>query len=242
MANNKIVGKETDSLVSKASLSSENSFIQAFSSESIDDYGDFTLTVKAQDRLAKLLFNTKVGISTVTPMICRGEEECPFISRCPIRIADGKEGIYPTNKQCPIEVSFVKNRFLDYLQECDIEYEHAESSPTIRSLVDRLVSLDLYELRLSYILAGTFDPKDSTLLKDQVSIQDGFEVNQTMEHPALLIKDKFHKQRMDILEALIATPRGKMRRDVALKRRDSEDYVSKTMKVLESLEEIISKK
>ena len=64
-----------------------------------------------------------------------------------------------------------------------------------------------------------------TLMKKQVTgaTVTGQEITRLEEHPAFTLKEKLHKQRMDILNALVGTRREKYKRDAALKQRDIQD-------------------
>jgi hypothetical protein len=64
-----------------------------------------------------------------------------------------------------------------------------------------------------------------TLMKEQVTgaTVQGDEIKRLEEHPAFTLKEKLHKQRMDILNALVGTRKEKYKREAALKQRDVKD-------------------
>lgn len=208
--------------------------------EPIDDYKDFKMTRAAREYMFRSLLNMKAGLVTVAPLVCKGKTKCPFIDKCPIYIADGAKGKFPLNKQCIVEGSFIRDRFKDYMEELQEQGTDLETSPTVRSLVSKLVELDLKEYRASLIYAGVAGQSDGTMLLEQtVTItDDDKEVTQLQEHPIVKISAQIHKQRMEILDALVLTPKREIWKRVGLKQRQEEDYVSQGRKMIEMLENL----
>lgn len=206
----------------------------------LDDYGSLTLTEGATERLSKLVLSVKAGLVSVTPLICKGPTSCPFITRCPIYQDDkstGKHSEYPINLQCIVEVNIIRDKFLGYVEEFGVENQ-IESSPTIRSQISKLAELDLYDYRIDLVLAGVAGDSDGTLLLDQtIAItEDEEEVKQKQEHPAWKIKERIHKQRMELLDALGATVKRKVWIDATLKRTTNENVFQKQMQILERVD------
>jgi hypothetical protein len=206
----------------------------------VDDYGDLSLTDGAANRLSRLLSSTRAGLVSISPLICSGPSTCPFKERCPI-YQDGKEtgehGRYPVGLQCIVEVNLARDRFLEYVEEFGVGHQ-VENSPTIRSQISKLAELDLYDYRVGLVLAGVAGESDGTLLLDQTIAvtQDEEEVKQKQEHPAWRIKERIHKQRMELLDALGATIKRKVWIDATLKRTTNENVFQKQMQILERVD------
>ena len=232
--------KKNNSIYGLKELPPKTGLMQALS-EPIDDYSDLVLSKKARDYLFRSLLNMKAGLVTISPLNCPGKTKCPFIEKCPIYIADGSKGQYPINKQCIVEGSFIRDRFKEYVEELEEKNTDVENSPTVRSLVSKLVELDLKDYRANLILAGVAGSSDGTLLIDQnIGVTDsGDEITQKQEHPIVRIMAQTQKQRMEILDTLAITPKREIWKRGLLKQRQEEDYVSQGRKILESLEAIV---
>jgi hypothetical protein len=211
--------------------------------EAIDDYSDLQISDEVKQKLAAIVLNAKAGLVTIAPLICSGPNVCPFYKRCPIYLSEGESGSYPLDKQCLLEASFARDKFLEYIEELSNTYPDIEESPSLRALVSKLVELDVYEYRLSLILAGTTDVKDSTLLKEQsvaLTAHDD-EVVQLQEHPAWKMKDRITKLRSEILDILILTPKAKSRETARHKKSMSTDYLSRSYELHEKLDSLIER-
>lgn len=232
--------KKNNSICGLKKLPPKTGLMEALS-EPIDDYSDLVLSKKARDHLFRSLLNMKAGLVTISPLDCRGRTKCPFIDKCPIYIADGSKGQYPIGKQCIVEGSFIRDRFREYIEELEEKSTDVENSPTVRSLVSKLVELDLKDYRANLILAGVAGDSDGTLLIDQnIGVTDsGDSITQKQEHPIVKIMAQTQKQRMEILDTLALTPKREIWKRGLLKQRQEEDYVSQGRKILESLEAIV---
>jgi len=207
----------------------------------VDDYSDLALSEEAKRRLGDTILAASSGLVTMAPLICKGPEGCPFISRCPIHAADGEDASYPLGKQCLVEISLAQDRFLSYVKEFEFKEEDVQSSPTLRAQLSKLADFDVYEYRLNLILAGATGNSDGTLLIEQpVAItQEGDVVEQLQEHPAWKIKERIQRQRMELLDALGATPKRRVWMDVALKRSGRENLLTKQRELLERIDSLV---
>jgi hypothetical protein len=116
-----------------------------------------------------------------------------------------------------------------------------ENSPTKRSLLSKLVELDIYDFRSSLILAGVFPNTDGSLLFSQtIAInQEGENIDQIQEHPAWKVKSQIQKQRMDLLDALAITPKREIWRRAALKQKQDDNYLTIGRKLQEKLDLVL---
>ncbi len=200
----------------------------------LDDYSDIKLTQSEMRRVRWHGEKLKYGFQAMAPCICLGPVRCPFHLRCPlvdrsIRKVNNEIDFtgqdikkFPLARICPIESDFLTWKRQAYMDEFEIDIE----SPTELGLINKLAELDLYEYRTKLVLAhGDKDGEGIDLMKEQVTgatIQ-GNEIKRLEEHPAFTLKDKLHKQRMDILNALVGTRKEKYKREAALKQRDIKD-------------------
>jgi len=207
---------------------------------SIDDYSDLKLSDGAKQKLAAVVLNAGTGLISITPLICAGPDDCPFSNRCPIYMADGSKGDYPLKKQCIVELNLARERFMAYVEEFNLQGK-VEESPTLRSQISKLADFDIYEYRIKLILAGVAGDSDGSLLIEQsiAVTQGGADVLQIQEHPAWKMLERVQKQRMELLDALGATPKRKVWMDVALKRTDSDNLLAKQRELLERIDGLV---
>lgn len=212
----------------------------------VDDYKDISLSETSKKFLTSIVNSVRTGLVSSAPIICQGPGNCPFVSRCPIYRADGADGLYPLSKQCIAEATIIQERFISYMDEVAKDDDQIDSA-TFRAQVSKLVELDLYDYRLSLILAGVGGVSDGSLLFEQTIAIDkdsGEEIKQLQEHPAFRMKSTIQKQRLELLDSMGLTVRRKAAIDAALHRRTEENFVSKSIELLErlaSLEEAICK-
>jgi hypothetical protein len=207
----------------------------------IDDYEDFTISPAAKNILGNILKSSRAGLISSSPLICSGPGNCPFVSRCPIYMTAGSEGLYPLRKQCIVESTFVQDRFLSYIDE--LSEEGVMDSITYRSQVSKLVEFDLYDYRLNLILAGVAGKSDGSLLIDQVTDikeESGIEIHELAAHPAWEMKERLQNQRLRLLDAMGLTVKQKARIDVLLKRNTEKNILSSSIEVLEKLSALAS--
>jgi hypothetical protein len=201
-----------------------------------DSYADIQLSTEAKQRLANILVSSRAGLVSSSPLICRGPESCPFISRCPIYGADGNMATYPLDRQCIVEVNLIQDRFMAYAEELDVQGKMSNSL-TYRSQVSALVDLDLREFRTVMILSGVGGFSDGTLLYEQtIAInEDNEEVKQLQEHPAFRNLLRLRKDRMELLDAMGLTVRRKAMMDAALHKKDADNFLTRSLEVLDRI-------
>lgn len=200
----------------------------------LDDYSDIRLTQSEMRRIRWHAEKMKYGFQAMAPILCLGPVKCIFRLRCPIidrsiTTANGEIDFakqdakkFPLARQCFVEGDFLTWKRQAYIDEFEIDIE----SPTELGMVNKLAELDLYEYRATLVLAhGDSDGEGMNLMKNQVTgaTVRGDEITRLEEHPAFILKDKLHRQRMDILNALVGTRKEKYKKEVAMKQRDFKD-------------------
>lgn len=207
----------------------------------VDNYDDIQLDEKIQARLSSLLDSSQVGLVSIAPLICQGPSSCPFKVRCPIYQESGNGGSYPLHRQCIVEVNLARRKFVEYAQEFNIE-DVVRTSPTLRAQISKLAELDVYDYRIDLVLAGVAGDSDGTLLIDQTigfDKETNEQIQQKQEHPAWKIKDRIHRQRMEILDCLVATPRRKIWQQVSLKQASQDNVFQKQVQLLEEVNRLL---
>ncbi len=202
----------------------------------VDDYSDIVLSDDAKHRLANLLVSSRAALVSSAPLICHGTNGCPFISRCPINQADGDSAIYPLNRQCIVELNFVQDRFMAYVEELDSQGK-VSNSLTYRSQISALVDLDLREFRINMVLSGVGGYSDGTLLYEQtIALNEaGEEVNQLQDHPAWKILVRIRKDRMDLLDAMGLTVKRDSMIRAALHQKEADNFLTRSIELLERI-------
>lgn len=210
----------------------------------LDDYSDCEKSFSLEDtrRFRMHMMNMRTGVQAMAPILCSGPIKCPFIKRCPLvdmSLPLNKQNIkkWPLQRQCPVERGFLNFRRRQYLDEYDADID----SPTELGMVNKLAELDLYEYRVTLVLAhGDADGDGLDLMKSQKTGKDlmGDEMVRLESHPAWELKQKIHKQRMEILESLVGTRKEKYKRDAALKQKEGTDTSSVQSALKKKLDEI----
>lgn len=108
---------------------------------------------------------------------------------------------------CPLEKEFITMRIGDYALEHNLD---VNSASTI-ALITKLAELDVYDMRMDIILStGDVDGQGMDLMRSEVNNinqRDGTTYDTLKIHPAWEIKNTIHRQRMEILDALLSTPK-----------------------------------
>jgi hypothetical protein len=192
----------------------------------LDDYTDLTFTETQLKRIRMHFQNMQTGIQAMAPIFCGGAK-CPFIKRCPlfdrtkeVSMQNYKE--FPLMRQCPFERGHLNWQRRRYVEEFDVDV----CSPSEMGMVNKLAELDLYDYRVTLLLAhGDKGGDGQDLTKTQVTGKDlmGKDIKRLEIHPAWELKQKIHRQKMEILESLVGTRKEKYKREAALKQREGND-------------------
>lgn len=182
-----------------------------------DDYSDLQLAPKMLERVRNHLRSLRTGTHATVPLICGGPEKCPIINRCPFAVwkadteLDRKASVFPILRPCPIEANVLAFKVQEYIKEHGFDPD----SPSTISLVTKLAELDIYEMRVNIQLAtGDRHGQGADLLREEVATIDpsSGQTYKTLKiHPLWDIKESITKQRLMILDLLIATPKAKVK-------------------------------
>lgn len=200
--------------------------------------GDYSNLEKAMTPAAALKFRNHVvrmryGTSAAIPMVCPGNKKCPMRNRCPF----SEIQTFPIGEPCPLEVNLVQVWTKNYIEEFSVDTE----SITAMSLLNRLVELDLLDYRANIGLSGVRDEEAPTLLKTTFMETDKSTMETVAMHPLIDAKSRFHNERTKILEALVATPREKYRKDQALGQKQESDAAQHMAKMSALVKKLKSK-
>lgn len=194
----------------------------------LDDYDDIEMTAAEAQRFTNHVKRMKTGLSAFLPKLCPGPIKCPMGQRCPF------DKRYPLGRACPLEVGLIKSKTREYIDALDID----PGSPYEMSLIDRLVELDVFEYRSNIGLSGE---DESNLLHTELSeTKRGELLENVVVSPYIAAKDSFHRKRMHLLEALVATRKEEYKKAAQLKKKDS-DGISSQLSDVRSLIEKINK-
>lgn len=148
-------------------------------------------------KLAVSTANTKHGLYSTVPIVCKGYD-CPYKNTCSLIPID----MAPTGERCPIEIAMVMKIYDDYVKELDID----ETSRVDLSLIKELIDIEVTMLRADKSLAEA-----ATFIEDVVfNITEKGEVLTKPEiNKAQVLKDTLMKRRHEILSKLNATRKDK---------------------------------
>lgn len=200
----------------------------------LDDYSDIELSESDVKRLRMHIMKMRTGIQAMAPLLCPGPVKCKFRQRCPLvdkSVKDAKGEIdyihqdlkrFPIGRQCLIERDFLEYKRREYIEEYNVDI----NSTTEMSLVSQLAELDLYEYRVNLVLAhGDHEGQGQDLLKAQISGIDkqGNVLRRLEIHPAFELKEKIHRMRNNILEAMVGTRKEQYKQAAALRKKELAD-------------------
>ena len=192
----------------------------------VGDYSKIEMTPEQAIKLRNLAIRMKFGTSAMMPLKCLGG------SKCPIKLCPFTKEQWPIGQPCPLETRFVQVKTKSYVEDLGIDFD----SPTEMSLINRLVELDLMDFRANAGLSSDDDAQ--TLLQRIVSSSGEFTNEMLAVHPLVEIKDKHHRQRMQILESLVATRKERYKKAASLKKNDDEDAAHHLAKMKRAYEQM----
>lgn len=140
------------------------------------------------------------GINSSIPIRCTGDM-CPFKNSCPY-FAIGKA---PIMKPCLVEAQLIHHWTEQYMDEFNVD----PANITELHMVSELAEFNVYEMRITKYLAENHP----TLMQDVVvGIDNTGTVIENQEiSKAFDLKDRIKRNRMKVLEALMATRKEKMK-------------------------------
>jgi len=206
----------------------------AFMDIPLDDYSDLEFSYDQVKRVQMHTMKMRTGFQAMAPCLCSGPAKCLFRFRCPlvdrtkltisgeIDFQNQNLKAWPLLRQCIFERDFMEFQRTRYMEEYGVDL----SSPTEMAMVSRLAELDLYEYRLTQVLAsGDNKGEGIDLLKEQVTGQSlsGQWIKKLEVHPAFDLKERLHRMREDILKSMVGTRRERYKQAQALKEKTTGD-------------------
>jgi hypothetical protein len=199
----------------------------SFLKTSIHDYSDLAFTAEEAEVISKHLRYLRTGLNTVVPILCGGEEICPFTDYCPfVKIKK-----VPLGRVCPLEQQLIILWTEQYIREYNVDPANFSEL----SLVQELAELDIYDRRATFLLQKG---EGQTMLQKQPTGIDaeGNVVYQTQIHQAWEAKERFKNRKLKIMEALVGTRKEKYKKEAALKQRENKDPSTNLAELREKLE------
>lgn len=162
------------------------------------------------------LNSIRQGNFSVLPIVCRGVDLCPHGHVCPFTA-----NMPPLNTQCPMEQAVVIDRMEAFMREYQIDGHR--SSDFV--LLNRLVELELIDLRLSSLLSS---PRYQSLMVISItgSTPQGELIENEIVNPILTAKEKVAREKIKILDTLVGTREAKWKREAGLKTKEETAFSS----------------
>lgn len=156
-------------------------------------YEDLKFSEKEVAIIKKRMNSSSAGVSSAVPMICMGTS-CPFASTCVYVELDKA----PLGRSCLVEAQLISYWVEQFMEEFNVD----PSRPSEVHLVSELAEINAYEMRITKYLAE----QNPTLLQDFESTNSmGDSITNKEISRAFEVKERLKKNRMRILEALMAT-------------------------------------
>jgi len=191
-----------------------------------DKYSDIVFTETEAKRISMSLRTMSTGINAAVPMICAGEQ-CAFAKGCPY-IEAGKP---PIARPCLVEGQLINYWTKQFIEEFEVDVE----SFTEVQLVSELAEFNIYELRVTKYLAD----RHPTLMQDVItSVDNTGEVIENQEiSRAFDLKERIKRNRMKVLEALMATRKERVK--IVTDKNKGQSTSAKLTELREKLEEYL---
>lgn len=188
-------------------------------------YKNIVLTVEEAKHVTHQMRRMTSGVNSVVPLICTGDM-CPFRKSC-VYYEIGK---VPLGKACLVEAQLIEYWMAQYFEEFDVNPERI----TEVHLISELAELDIYEMRVTKYLAENHQ----TLLQEVMTGVDpaGNVISNLEVSRAFDLKERLKKQRMKVLEALMATRKEKIKAIVGVT--GGTDTASRISELKEKLEKL----
>lgn len=164
-----------------------------------EDYSDIKFTPEEARKVALSMRSMSTGLQASIPLTCKGAT-CAFASTCPYQQADKA----PVGRPCIIEKQLITYWTEQYVNEFDVNFQ----SPTEVRMVSELAEFDIYEMRITKYLAENHP----TLLQEVKTVSADGCISISMEiSRAFDLKERIKRNRMKVLEALVATRKDKIK-------------------------------
>ena len=139
--------------------------------------------------------NSAYGLLSSIPMICR-KDKCPYKDVCLIYL----EGVAQECVRCPIETDLIKNMFISYCRELNI---NPDVDKVQAGLVKDLCSIEIQAFRANKIMSFEDFLIDAI---DAINPATGEIYYRKDTHVAVTWSERLLNQKIRVLETLAATP------------------------------------
>ena len=159
-----------------------------------EKYSEIGFTPEEAKKISLSIRHMSTGINASIPMTCTGDQ-CPFKTSCPYVAANR----IPIARPCLVEAQLIRLWTEQFINEFEVDMDNY----TELHLVSELTEFNVYEMRITKYLA---DHHPSLMQDVVVSIDATGEeiVNQEISR-AFDLKERIKKNRMKVLESLMAT-------------------------------------
>lgn len=172
----------------------------------------------AAQKLRSLLFGKVAHL----PLICPRAQNCVYEHTCPFKPKE------PVGKACPVESAFVIEKLNGYRDELVVD----TFKETDYTLVSRLVELEIFDMRLSAMLAqGKYQ---NPVYPQVFSVGESGAVYEDQANPLYEMKEKLSREKIKLLSVLVETPEARYKKQAALKEAEAGRYDT-TLRDLEKL-------
>lgn len=192
-SSSKMITIKPGGIVVRDGSETKDSFLEKLNPDE-ESYKEITIPEVRLNRLKKQLSTAAIGPISSVAMICTGER-CQVKETCPY----WKNDLAPIGELCLLETQLIREWVERYVDEFNVDV----NKTTEFQLVTELAEISVYERRVNSYIAI----HNPVLLQDVVSGVDGMgnpyyntEVSRAFE-----VKERLKKQRMKILDAMLAT-------------------------------------
>lgn len=165
-----------------------------------DKYPEIQLTEQEAIKVRVAMTSMSAGVNSSVPLTCTANA-CAFKGTCPYFQINKA----PLGRPCLVESQLIEYWTEEYLEEFQVD----PAKITEMHLVSELAELNIYEMRITKYIAENHQ----TLLQDVVTGIDpaGNIITNLDVAKSFELKDRIKKQRMKVLEALMATRRERIK-------------------------------
>lgn len=193
-SNSQLVKIKTGGIVVRSDGSETKESMLALLDPDIEDYGEIEVSEHKLLKIRKQMKVASIGPISAVAMICTGSQ-CQVKEMCPYF----KNDVAPIGEECLLEKNLIREWMDRYIEEFSVDI----NKTTEVQLVSELVEIAVYERRInSYISINS-----PMMMTDVVAGVDpaGNAYYNLDIAKAFEIKDRLKKQRMKILDAMLAT-------------------------------------
>ena len=159
-----------------------------------DRYSEIQLSEEEVKKVKASMASMTAGVNAAVPLTCSGNS-CAFKNTCPFYQINKA----PIGRPCLVESQLIEYWTAEYLDEFDVN----PNKITEMHMVSELAELNIYEMRITKYIAENHQ----TLLQEVVTGIDsaGNIITNLDISKSFDLKERIKKQRMKVLEALMAT-------------------------------------